>query len=236
MERDVCVVDFEKLYMWERFESGYRKNVLSLLEENHQAMLLDLGCRTGEFTIMVANKIGTKNIFGVELVEELTNEAVARGIKVSKGDLNESFPFTDNSFDVICGAQIIEHLCNTDWFLREIHRVLKQGGYVVLSTPNLASFNIIAYLLAGKQPPVACVSDEMEEGWGRKNSKAGPAHRRLFTLPGLIKLLTYHGYKVENAVGSSYYLLPIPLARFMCPLDKKHSACINIKARKESTT
>lgn len=203
--------------------------MLSLLEENHQAMLLDLGCRTGEFTIMVANKIGTKNIFGVELVEELANEAVARGIKVSKGDLNESFPFTDNSFDVICGAQIIEHLCNTDGFLREIHRGLKQGAYVVLSTPNLASFNIIAYLLAGKQPPVACVSDE---DW--PDAMEGQhLHRRLFTLPGLKRALEFHGLKVEKVVGPCYYPLPAALSRVMCLIDKRHPACITVKARKE---
>lgn len=222
-------MDFEKLFMMERFETGYKRAVLCLMEENPQAMFLDLGCLTGEFTIEMASKIGTKKVFGIEILDEMMKEAVARGIKVSKGDLNEPFPFSDDSFDVICGSQIIEHLCDTDGFLKEIHRVLKQDGYVVLSTPNLASFNIIAYLLAGKQPPVACVSDE---NW--PDAVEGQhLHRRLFTLPGLKRALEFHGLKVEKVAGSCYYPLPAALSRVMCLIDKRHPACITVKARKQ---
>lgn len=222
-------MDLERLFMTDRFEPGYKRAVLSLLEKNPQAMFLDLGCNTGEFTIEMANKIGTRKIFGIEMLEEMAKAAVARRIEVSKGDLNEPFPFSDNSLDVITAAQVIEHLCDTDGFLREIHRVLKQDGYVVLSTPNLASLHIIAFLLIGKQPPVACVSDEDWPG----AMEGQPLHRRIFTLSGLRTALGIHGFKVERVVGSSYYPLPAPLSRVMCLIDRGHAACITVKARKE---
>jgi len=216
------------------FNKEYERVMLLFLEENPEARLLDLGCRDGQFTMKMANKIGTRYVYGVDLSEEELEKAGDNGVGGIVGDLDKRFPIGDEAFDVVCASQIIEHLSNTDGFLKEIYRVLKPGGYLVISTPNLASYHNVAYLLMGRQPPVAMVSDEMGEGWGRKNHNAGPAHRRLFTFPSFAKLLKYHGFKVERIVGSCYYPFPASLARFMCLLDKGHSACINIKARKES--
>jgi hypothetical protein len=61
-------------------------------------------------------------------------------------------------------AQVIEHLSNTDLFIKEIFRVLKAGGYTVIATSNLAAYYNILYLLIGKQPYVAMVSDEVLAG------------------------------------------------------------------------
>lgn len=216
-----------------QFNKEYERATLSLLEENPKARLLDLGCRDGLFTLKIAKRIGTRDIYGIDLIKEELEKARNNKVRGIVGDLDRGLPIRSKAFGIVCASQIIEHLSNTDGLLKEVYRVLKPGGYLVISTPNLASIHNVIYLLIGRQPPVAMVSDEMEEGWGRKNSNAGPAHRRLFTFPGLIKLLRYHGFKVEKAIGSSYYPFPTSLARFMCLLDKKHSACINIKARKE---
>ena len=56
------------------------------------------------------------------------------------GDLDDGLPFGDASFDLIVSVETIEHLENPHRFLREIGRVLRKGGYVVLSTPNVHSF------------------------------------------------------------------------------------------------
>ena len=42
----------------------------------------------------------------------------------------------DNSFDWVISFQVIEHIPNDDLFVKEIHRVLKPGGKVILTTPN----------------------------------------------------------------------------------------------------
>jgi len=50
----------------------------------------------------------------------------------------EPFPFPDNAFDVVMWCEVIEHLNENPVFtLSEIHRVLKPGGAVVISTPNV---------------------------------------------------------------------------------------------------
>ena len=67
-------------------------------------------------------------------------------------DASESFPFEDNTFQVIYAGDIIEHLYDTFKFLKEIHRCLVPGGIVVLTTPNLASLEDRIGFLFGKSP------------------------------------------------------------------------------------
>ena len=56
-------------------------------------------------------------------------------------DGNETLPFDDNSFDLICSIEGIEHFENPSFFIRECFRVTKPGGYLLLSTPNVDSYS-----------------------------------------------------------------------------------------------
>jgi len=212
-----------------------RNIVLELCERNSDGRLLDCGCGDGEITMEVAQGVGAREIWGIEIIEANAVKARQRGIKVARGDLNKPFPFESERFDVVHGANIIEHLYDTDMFLKEVYRVLKLGGYFIVSTCNLAAFHNIFFLLLGRQPPPADVSDEFQVGvWNasvRKNP-GGPCHRRMFTLRALKGLLECHGFKVEKSVGAGFYPLPLRLAKLMCRLDKRHSAYITVKARK----
>lgn len=61
-----------------------------------------------------------------------------QGVKVHVADLNhQPLPFADQSFDLVTCTEVIEHLEHYRETLREIHRVLKPGGRVVLTTPNI---------------------------------------------------------------------------------------------------
>ena len=217
-----------------------RRVILSLLEVNPDAKLLDCGCGAGEITMEIARQVGTKQVWGIEIVENAAAKAEERGIKVSRGDLNEPFPFDSENFDIVHAANIIEHLYDTDMFLEEVHRVLKVGGYFLVSTCNLAALHNIFSLLLGRQPPLAQVSDKIMVGmWSSKGGPwteylepRRPQHRRIFTLKALEGLLQYYGFHVEKSVGAGFYPLPLVLAGVMCKVDKRHSAYIAVKARK----
>jgi SAM-dependent methyltransferase len=217
-----------------------RRIILDFCEPNTEAKLLDCGCSDGEATMEIAERIGVKEVSAIEIVEEDAVKAEERGIKVARADLNQPFPFSSQSFDVVHAANIIEHLYDTDAFLKEVHRVLTVGGYFLVSTCNLAAFHNIFFLLLGRQPPPAHVSDEILVGvWNSKGKPwtehwrlCGPQHRRMFTLKALEGLLGYYGFQVEKSVGAGFYPLPRLLARVMCKMDKRHSAYITIKARK----
>lgn len=211
-----------KMHFIFQFRKVYREVTLSMLEYNPEAKLLDLGCSNGGFVMEVAEKIGTKKVFGIDIDE---SEA-KKGLTKYQGDLNEPFPVPGEEFDVVSASQIIEHLGDTDSFVKEIYRVLKPSGYLVISTENLASLHNVAYLILGKQPGPCSVSDVIGRG------VETPGHRRLFTVSGLSKLLRYYGFKIEKTKGCGYPPLPLCLARFMNLVDKRHSKGIVMKARK----
>jgi 2-polyprenyl-3-methyl-5-hydroxy-6-metoxy-1,4-benzoquinol methylase len=218
-------------------ESEYRKNILSLFEKNCNAKLLDCGCGDGNFTLLVAENIGTQNIYGVDVVNNVKSLSK---INFFQGNLNERIPFEDESFDVIHANAIIEHLSNTDLFVKELFRVCKRRGYCVLATPNLSSLHNIIYLLFGRQPFLAHVSDEVLVGTWHPTKKSEsfpdgehyPQHRRLFTPIALKYFFIHYGFEVTNILGSGYRPLPVSLAKIASRIDKTHSAIIIIKAIK----
>ena len=206
---------------------GYKKMLLNLVEEDPGCSLLDLGCEDCKLTAVLAKKAKAKEVVGVDLLEDLSMTAKEIGVHKILSDLNEPFPLRGGTFNIVCASHIIEHLNNTDSFLREIELTLIPGGCLLIVTPNLASLHNIFYLLLGLQPGVASVSDELDFSEG-----GGPAHRRLFTPKGLVRILWHHGFTVESVVGTGYYPLPYKLAKVACLIDKHHSVNIIVKARK----
>lgn len=62
----------------------------------------------------------------------------------------ENLPFTDNSFDLVTCTEVIEHLEHYRQTLREIHRVLRPGGTLVITTPNILNLKSrIRFLVFG---------------------------------------------------------------------------------------
>jgi len=225
--------------IFKQIYTGYRADILGLFERDPGTRLLDCGCGDGELTAKVAETLDTENIFGIDVSPTNVVEARIRGVKTFLGDLNRPFDFPDGFFDVVIANQVIEHIYDTDNFVREIYRVLKKGGYAVISTPNLASFHNILYLLAGRQPYWVNVSDEVYvHTWHptQPTSKARimgkPAHYRAFTFGALKELLEYYGFMVDRVVGSGVYPLPNLLGKFICSLDRAHAAIATMRARK----
>ena len=224
----------------EQSELECRRIMLTLLKSSSSATLLDCGCGDGEFTLNAAKRIGTRMIYGIEITEEGFVKSRGKGIEVYQANLNQALPFRDESFGVILASHIIEHLSNTDTFLKEVYRVLEVGGYLYIATPNLAAFLHILFLLFGKQPLIAEVSDEVLVGtWsprGNRVNRVGPAHRRLFTSGSLKGLLEHYGLEVEKSISVGFLPLPTPLAKVMCLIDKTHASNIIIRARKRQAT
>jgi SAM-dependent methyltransferase len=209
-------------------------------EENHRAILdaavpqpgatlLDLGCADGVVTKRIAARVGAERVLGVELVRHLADQARQRGIDVLDADLGQPLPYPDASVDVVHSNQVIEHLNDTDLFLREIRRVLKPGGYALISTNNLASWHNVVSLAMGWQPPPCHPSDELIAGnpanFGDGTPGAlGQMHRRLFTGRALAAVARHHGFEVELDGASGYYPLPPRASRAMARLDPRHAA------------
>lgn len=72
-------------------------------------------------------------------------------VKVTVANLNnEGLPYADQSFDLVTCTEVIEHLEHYRYTLREMYRILKPGGVLVLTTPNILNLKSrIRFLLFG---------------------------------------------------------------------------------------
>ena len=122
------------------------------MEENPAAYLLDVGCQTGTNTLRLARVCATSHVIGLEYNLRTVREVARQGIWPLLADANRPLPLADNSVDAVTAMDVLEHLTDPRTLIREAHRVLRPGGYLVLATPNLASWHNIAALLLGLQP------------------------------------------------------------------------------------
>lgn len=224
--------------MFEQAMALNKKNILEFLENNPSAKLIDLGCDSGEWTMELAKRIDTKEIYGVDIIDERIKNAKLKGIKVYKSDLNEEFPFEDNFFDVVHANQVIEHISNLDYFISEIFRILKAGGYIIISTENGSSWhNIFASVMGWQIFSLTNVS-------AKKLSIGNPlsihrdkiinlsswSHKTIFNYRGLKEVFMVYNFRDIAIRGAGYYPLP---AKFGL-LDPRHAHFITLKAFKKT--
>jgi ubiquinone/menaquinone biosynthesis C-methylase UbiE len=213
-------------------------------------VLLDVGCRDGQKTLLFWRKVSAKKIIGIDGVKPRLEAARQRGIKdVVVSDLEKRWPFRKNYFDVVVSNQVIEHVVDLDHFLGEVFRVLKPGGYRVVSTENLASWHNIFSLILGYQDfshhlirkshvgnPMSPHFGEKTVSWSaRDNSGVDDTrypHVKIMTYRSLIKVFEAFGFKFERGLASGYYPFFGFVSRIFCGLDPYHSHFITVKFRK----
>ena len=147
--------------------------------------VLDVGCYYGFLGELL--KENGNEVYGVDIAKEALQKTKTKGIKTKYADLEKKIPFKRGFFDVVVAAEVIEHLKDTDLFLEEIYRVLKPGGFLVITTSNLVSFGRrIAYLFGR--------DGYHEASYSFPEDAAG--HLRYFNKELLIGLLRYHHFKI----------------------------------------
>lgn len=111
------------------------KIVFDLLPENLSGlMLLDAGCGTGWFSERAVS-LGAQ-VTSLDIGDQLLIETSKKcNSQTALGDICD-MPFMDESFDIVISSECIEHTIDPEAAIREISRVTKKGGTVVLTTPN----------------------------------------------------------------------------------------------------
>lgn len=155
--------------------------------------VLEVGCFDGT---LVSQLMPEWDAYGVEGHRDAARRANERGVRTENRDLDKELPFPSGHFDCVIAAEIIEHVYDTDRFLAEIRRVLKTGGVLVLSTPNIACLTNRMKLLFGGYPRYA----EYRAG--------GAGHIRVYTSYAIRDQIKDNGFDVLKFAGCN---LPLPM-------------------------
>jgi 2-polyprenyl-3-methyl-5-hydroxy-6-metoxy-1,4-benzoquinol methylase len=119
-----------------------------LAENNLGGKLLDYGAGTGELTQRILEMKRFESVSAADIMP--VPEGLAGKAEWIEMDLNSPLPLAGETFDVIVAAEVIEHLENPRFVVRELFRMLKPGGVAVISTPNNESWrSLLALLVRG---------------------------------------------------------------------------------------
>jgi len=136
--------------------------------------VLDVGCGQGTFLQLMQGK-GWKG-YGTELSSGSASRALQAGLSVSVGEIREN-QFPPDFFDLITFWQVLEHLRDPSAVLRRIRPLLKRGGIVAVSTPNVGSLQAKVF----------------GEDWFHLDA---PRHLFLFSPRTLGKFMAAHGFRL----------------------------------------
>jgi SAM-dependent methyltransferase len=107
---------------------------LDMMREASPGAVLDLAAGSGYMSARLAD-LG----FEVTAYDINTDQFVPAEITIKKADLNNPLPEPEQSATGVLALEVLEHLENPRGFLREMGRLIKPGGCLVLSTPNIVS-------------------------------------------------------------------------------------------------
>jgi SAM-dependent methyltransferase len=180
------------------------------------ALILDVGCGDGFATGVAVQRNRAHRFVGLDWSAASLTLASKRGLTLLRAELDTGLPVKSGSVDVVIMSEVIEHLVDTDSAIEEAHRVLKPGGSLLLSTPNLAAWYNRGLLALGIQPVFSEVS--LRSVFGRPGSQVA-GHLHIFTRRALVELLAAYGLEVLRVRGARYHDVPAllrPLDRLFC--------------------
>jgi len=118
--------------------------VLGIIRPFLEGRILDLGCGDGSFTRRLAQLAKIEEVIGCDLSEGALKKAVLSPETLFVAAHGCHLPFPDNSFDGLVLIEVVEHLLDTENLFREVNRVLKPGGKIIITTTD---FNFMKKLI-----------------------------------------------------------------------------------------
>ena len=112
-----------------------------------EGTMLEAGAGFGTFAALVAEMSAFERVIALEPTPSLAESCRGRGVETVEAPF-ESNGLAESSIDVIAAFEVLEHLFSPEEFVREAGRLLRPGGLVVISVPNIAGFDT---LVLGKE-------------------------------------------------------------------------------------
>lgn len=173
-----------------RYHDTLMRIPLPYIEER---FVIDLGAIPGHLTRAI-KILGANKVIGFDYDPErfgFLSAFAKSGITLLKCDLRNSvLPLESESVDSILFTEVIEHIPNPEFLIKELHRVLKPQGKLIITTPNIGNLaNRIRHLL---KLPIYPSSEHMGE-------RAEQQHVHEYTMHELQSLFTNKGFIIVKA-------------------------------------
>lgn len=128
----------EQAHWWFTGRRRLFRGLIDTLALPADARILDIGSSTGT-NLRMLGEMGFTRFEGLDSSDEAIRWCAQKGLgKVTKGDVC-AIPFPGGSFDLVLATDIIEHVDDDLAALREIRRVVKPGGSVLITVPAFQS-------------------------------------------------------------------------------------------------
>ncbi len=153
--------------------------------KDRRPRILDVGCGTGANLLMLSEYGDAE---GVDVSEDALAFCRERGLNKVKLGAAEELPYEDGTFDLVTAFDVVEHIDDDLAGLREMRRVLRPGGRVLLFVPTFMFL------------------------WGLQDDVSN--HRRRYRLPELQRVLEQAGFEIERTTYANItFFVPILLMR-----------------------
>lgn len=163
---------------------------------------IDIGCGNGQCLYSLEGRFST--LYGLELSRKRADDArrnlTGIGAVILCANVEAGVPELEGDcFDVVICSDVLEHLVDVFAAFREMTRILKPGGRLVLNTPNFAKVKNRIRLLFG----VFGSTSASEEGFGNNDPEQllDGGHLHYFTFSMLDRLCTMFGYEEVKHFG-----------------------------------
>lgn len=195
--------DTERFYFWTHEVRYYHiLETVQQISQGQKLRILDIGCFP--YHIGYALELLGHHVYGISSYHEpISNKQIAiLNIEQKK------FPYKNNFFDMVLCNEVIEHLPQSPIpSLKEIFRVLKKGGYVMVTTPNITrSINRVKMLLGKNIMYPTSVFFENNGGGNNIYHR----HNREYTLDELEKLFKETSLSI---VKKNYFISYTPFRK-----------------------
>ena len=185
-----------------------RDVALALLEGMARGRVLDAPCGQGLLARALAR--AGHEVWACDLDPDAL--AASHDVRFHVADLNASLPYPDAFFDAVVSLEGVEHLTRPAACLTEFARVLRPGGRLVLTTPNVNNVQSRAhYFLAGRFSGFRPITRRPVHGMPER----GHWHVSVPYLPALVFLMNEAGLRVDavqvTMIKTKQWLL-VPLA------------------------